>query len=248
MAMYRVADLDVLHWQGPVADKDLTSPPGTPAKGARYIIGTSATGGWVGHDLEVTYYTGSAWAFIAKEEGQIAWVKDENLFYYFNGTAWAALPTSPGGGATVGVSGAATPTVTISQDTEKINNTTSYVKLKEMKFNEAVVGTIQFEHSVHSGSTGEVMTAWYKNGVLVEENTEHIGTGAEIFYWTFTNLAANDLVQIYGKRTGVVGNACHVNNFRAKYKWVISAISGEVLATPLTLSKTTVISTTNQDP
>lgn len=248
MAMHRVADLDVLHWQGPVADKDLTSPPGSPAKGDRYIIGTSATGGWAGHDLEVTYYTGSAWVFIAKEEGQIAWVRDENLFYYFNGTAWAALPTSAGGGATLGVSDAASATVTISQDTEKIATLTAYTKLKEMKFNEDAPGAIQFEHSVHSASTGDVQTAWYKNGVLVSECDVHTGTGAEIFYYSFTDLVANDLIQVYGKRVGIAGNACHVTNFRAKYKWVILAIDGETLVSVIGITKTTVISTTNQDP
>jgi hypothetical protein len=39
-----------------------------------------------------------------------------------------------------------------------------------------------------------------------------------------------------------------VTNFRAKYKWVIAAISGHTLLTPLVSTATTVLSTTNQDP
>ena len=32
-----------------VLDRDLTAPPGSPADGARYIVGTSPTGAWSGH-------------------------------------------------------------------------------------------------------------------------------------------------------------------------------------------------------
>jgi hypothetical protein len=154
-------------------------------------------------------------------------------------------PTGPG--VTVIASDAATPLVTISQDTEKTTSSTSYAKLKEMRFNAAAAGTIQFQYSVHSASTGDVQTAWYKNGVLVAEDTVHTGTGAEIFYYSFTGIAANDLIQVYGKRI-TVGNACHVINFRAQYKWVISAIGGKTLTASLSTTDTTVISTTNQDP
>jgi hypothetical protein len=52
---------------------------------------------------------------------------------------------------------------------------------------------------------------------------------------------------VYGKRI-TVGNACHVINFRAQYKWVISAIGGKTLTASLSTTDTTVISTTNQDP
>ncbi|MCG7851441.1 MAG: DUF2793 domain-containing protein [Methanosarcinaceae archaeon] len=245
MVMYRVANLDVLHWQGPVADKDLTSPPGTPAKGDRYIIGTSATGGWAGHDLEVAYYTGSAWVFIAKEEGQISWVKDENLFYFFNGTAWAALPTSAGGGATLGVSSGTT--VTIPNDAEKSTNLTAYTKLKEIKINEATAGHVTVQFSVRSGSTGDVSAKVCVNGAIIGADEVHTGTGSETFEADVLNLQVNDLVQVYGKKI-TTGNLCCVKNMRLIYNWTIRTIDGETLVAPLGITKTTPFDTTNQDP
>lgn len=98
MTMYRAAELDALSWQGPVKDKDLTAPPGSPAKGDRYIIGASPTGGWAGHALQITYYTGSGWVFVTLIEGLACWVEDENKVYAYNGASWAEL----GGGGGLG--------------------------------------------------------------------------------------------------------------------------------------------------
>jgi hypothetical protein len=97
MAMYRVADLDVLSWQGPVIDRDLSTPPGSPTKGDRYIVKATGTGDWAGHDNAITYYNGSAWVFIAPVEGLICWVKDEDIFLRHNGTIWDVLVPAGGG-------------------------------------------------------------------------------------------------------------------------------------------------------
>src|SRR5512136_317717 len=98
MPTYRVPVLESFEWQGPVEDKDLSAPPGSPTKGVRYIVKATGTGAWAGHDNEITYYDGAAWQFMAEAEGQICWVKDENLFYYFDGTSWASISTGSGGG------------------------------------------------------------------------------------------------------------------------------------------------------
>lgn len=97
MAMYRVADLDVLSWQGPVIDRDLSSPPGSPTKGDRYIVKATGASDWAGHDNAITYYTGTAWVFIAPIEGLVCWVKDEDLFVRHNGTIWDVLVPAGGG-------------------------------------------------------------------------------------------------------------------------------------------------------
>lgn len=91
MAKYRVPVLEKFSFQPPVLDKDLTTPPGTPAKGDRYIVGASATGDWAGHDGEITYYDGAAWQFDSPSEGWFTWVSDEDLFYKHNGTSWSAM-------------------------------------------------------------------------------------------------------------------------------------------------------------
>lgn len=75
-------------------DKDLATPPGSPAEGDVYIVAASPTGAWSGQAGAVAYYNQS-WKFIAPNEGMTLWVKDEDIHYSYNGAAWAA---SVGGG------------------------------------------------------------------------------------------------------------------------------------------------------
>lgn len=39
--------------QASALDKDLTSPPASPADGDAYIVAASATGAWSGHDDDI---------------------------------------------------------------------------------------------------------------------------------------------------------------------------------------------------
>ncbi len=77
-----IADKD---FQESVLDKDLTTPPGSPATGARYWIGASPTGGWSGHGNTIGEYTGSAWLYTTPDEGTAFVVEDENLMYWWDG-------------------------------------------------------------------------------------------------------------------------------------------------------------------
>lgn len=76
-----------------VKDKDLATPPGSPATGDRYIVAASPTGAWVGHANEVAEWNGSAWFFTVPSKGHFVHVEDETTFYAYNGTAWGALGT-----------------------------------------------------------------------------------------------------------------------------------------------------------
>lgn len=85
-----------------VADKNLTAPPGSPSLGDRYIVGTSATGGWSGKDGQVTAYDGDGWVFFDPADGWIAWVEDEAKAYRYVSSSWISLGadlivTSPNG-------------------------------------------------------------------------------------------------------------------------------------------------------
>lgn len=71
-----------------VKDKDLTSPPGSPADGDTYIVGSGATGLWSGKDLNVAAWTNGAWKFFPPKEGWSAWVEDENIRLEHNGSSW----------------------------------------------------------------------------------------------------------------------------------------------------------------
>lgn len=74
--------------QNAVADRDLTAPPGSPAEGARYIVGASATGAWSGHDNDIAIYDGGAWRFDDPQEGWLVWVSDEDRLLAWAGSAW----------------------------------------------------------------------------------------------------------------------------------------------------------------
>lgn len=75
-----------------VKDKDLNVPPGAPANGDVYIIGTSPTGLWSGHANKIAFYssTAGAWVVITPKEGWKFEPVDEDIIYRFNGSSWAA--------------------------------------------------------------------------------------------------------------------------------------------------------------
>ena len=75
---------------GGVIDKDLATPPVSPAAGDRYIVAASPTGAWTSHAKHIAYYFNGGWRFINPGEGLMVWVNDEDLLYVFNGTAWSS--------------------------------------------------------------------------------------------------------------------------------------------------------------
>jgi len=87
-----------------VTDKDLGTPPGSPADGDRYIVGASPTGSWSGHATQVAAWQDGAWAFYVPVAGWLAWVTDESQSYLFAGGGW--IPAPGGGGASLVPKGA----------------------------------------------------------------------------------------------------------------------------------------------
>jgi hypothetical protein len=77
-----------------VKDKDLATPPGSPADGDAYIVAGSPTGAWSGWATRIAYDAGSNWASIVPIEGTVAYVQDENLEYRFDGAAWGLTPNN----------------------------------------------------------------------------------------------------------------------------------------------------------
>lgn len=76
-------------------DKDLATPPGSPANGDVYIVAASATGAWSGQSGKLAYYD-SGWKFITPREGMTLWVNDEDKIYSYNGSSWAAQSSNIG--------------------------------------------------------------------------------------------------------------------------------------------------------
>ena len=84
----------------PVADKDLTAPPGACSDGANYIIAAAATGAWTGKATQLATALGTnaanGWLYHIPVEGFTAYVQDENARYLYGGAAWA-IETISGG-------------------------------------------------------------------------------------------------------------------------------------------------------
>lgn len=91
-----------LDWQESVlASQD--APPGLPATGARYLIGTSPSGDWVGHANEIATWNSVAWEFDVPNDGWAVWVEDVDLLRVFNGTAWVSFGSTNDHGALSGL-------------------------------------------------------------------------------------------------------------------------------------------------
>ena len=73
-----------------VLDKDLNTPPGTPADGDRYIVGLVPLDTWTGHTGEIALWNGTAWIFYVPKPGFLAYVEDEDLYYKRTAGGWVA--------------------------------------------------------------------------------------------------------------------------------------------------------------
>ncbi|RAV19719.1 DUF2793 domain-containing protein [Paenibacillus contaminans] len=104
-------------YQDSVKDKDLATPPASPAAKDRYIVGASPTGVWTGKVNNIAEWTGSAWSFIAPTTGMTCIVDDESKQYTYNGTSWVrtggALQTITAGNGLTGGGTAETVTLTV---------------------------------------------------------------------------------------------------------------------------------------
>ena len=78
-----------------VLDRDLTSPPASPAEGSVYLVATGATGLWSGKDGQiVACYNG--WQVLAPREGWLAWVTDEEVLLRHTGSGWTVFASTLG--------------------------------------------------------------------------------------------------------------------------------------------------------
>ena len=73
-----------------VKDRDLATPPGSPASGATYIVAASPTGAWAGQAGKVAVWTGSAWVFGTPRVGWIAYIEDEQKLTAYKVGGWSA--------------------------------------------------------------------------------------------------------------------------------------------------------------
>jgi hypothetical protein len=73
-----------------VKDRDLNTPPGSPASGDSYIVGPAPTGAWDTHAGKVTLWTGAAWVFGTPRIGWTAYLEDEEKLTAYKAGGWSA--------------------------------------------------------------------------------------------------------------------------------------------------------------
>jgi hypothetical protein len=74
-----------------VLDKDLSTPPGSPAEGDAYIVAAGGSDEWDTWDGSIAYYSGG-WLRLPPRVGLLAYVTDEDAYYQYNGdtsAGWA---------------------------------------------------------------------------------------------------------------------------------------------------------------
>ncbi|BAO82903.1 hypothetical protein SMCB_0675 [Serpentinimonas maccroryi] len=73
-----------------VKDRDLTTPPTSPANGDRYIVPAAATGAWAGRASQVAVHIAGAWEFHTPRVGWLCYIEDEDRLSAFKPTGWSA--------------------------------------------------------------------------------------------------------------------------------------------------------------
>jgi len=82
MSRYKVPELSSYEWQKSVQNIR-SSPPVTPLKGDRHIIGSNASGIWSGKENQIAEYD-DAWEYTIPFEGMTVYVNDYHRTLQFN--------------------------------------------------------------------------------------------------------------------------------------------------------------------
>jgi hypothetical protein len=74
--------------QALVVDRDLATPPASPAEGAGYIVAASPTGAWTGQAGRIATWVDGGWTFTVPALGHRVWLADEARLLVWTGSAW----------------------------------------------------------------------------------------------------------------------------------------------------------------
>lgn len=90
-----LAIIDVL-LASSVVSAALSTPPGSPANGAMYIVKATGTGAWAGYNNQLAYWLSAvgAWRFIAPKVGMRFRNQADSIWYEYSGSAWVADDTA----------------------------------------------------------------------------------------------------------------------------------------------------------
>ncbi len=83
-----------------ILDRNLATPPGSPAEGDAYLVAASPTGVWTGLAGKFVFFYGGGWipatagtpTGLAPKEGMHVWIMDEDRVILYDGSAWINPP------------------------------------------------------------------------------------------------------------------------------------------------------------
>ncbi|MBO9453334.1 DUF2793 domain-containing protein [Tropicibacter sp. R16_0] len=79
--------LDILT-QLVVLEVDAQTPPAAPETGETHALGSAPTGAWAGQAGRLAYWNGSAWIFVAPQQGWRAFDRSSGRAFVHDGTDW----------------------------------------------------------------------------------------------------------------------------------------------------------------
>lgn len=74
-----------------IINRTTNTPPGSPANGDRYIVGSSPTGAWSGKAGNITMFASNAWIFQAPIAGMIVLDTGAAELLVYKGSAWRSM-------------------------------------------------------------------------------------------------------------------------------------------------------------
>lgn len=80
----------------PVITASLSTPPGSPTTGDRYLVAEGGTGDWTGLDGAIVEWSGSVWTPTVPEEEDWTTVVDIAMYLTFRGSTWVPTPYPSG--------------------------------------------------------------------------------------------------------------------------------------------------------
>lgn len=72
-----------------VKDRDLTTPPASPANGDRYIVPAAATVDWAGKTHQIAVRRNGVWEYYLPEVGWLAYIEDEAVLCAYKSAGWS---------------------------------------------------------------------------------------------------------------------------------------------------------------
>jgi hypothetical protein len=113
-----------------VLDRDLATPPGTPADGDRYLVAASGAGAWSGQDGKIAAWQDGAWSLHTPKAGWFIWIADEGSFLIFDGTNWTGGATQNAAHLGVNTTADATNKLAVASSAVLFNHAGDDVRLK----------------------------------------------------------------------------------------------------------------------